>query len=189
MIYFSAQSMGFYDDAVHSPGDIPPDAIAVDPQTHRTLLVAQSEGLQIVADEQGLPQAVDPASLLTLDEARAARQAAVSAAFVVELAKGCQGPKGWVDCDEQAQGRISRIIQMRREAAALDIPQPPTVTWTMFDKSRQPHDDAELIALGLAVGARFQALFAAKQALEDAVRDAAMRQELDAIDIAGGWPS
>lgn len=189
MIFYSASTNGFYDSAIHGPSQRPDDVVEISSQRHRDLLDEQGSGMLIVADEQGMPQAVDPSGLLTLDEAKALRQEAISAAFVGELAKGCQGPKGWVDCDEQAQGRISRIIQMRKEAAVLQLPQPDTVTWTMFDKSRVAHDDAELIAMGLAVGAHFQALFAAKQALEDAVRDAATRQELDAIDIAAGWPS
>lgn len=66
MIYFSAATGGFYDDAIHAqmPGDVRP----VDAITHLALLDAQTGGMTIAPDANGDPQAVDPVSLLTTEE-------------------------------------------------------------------------------------------------------------------------
>lgn len=120
---------------------------------------------------------------------RAAKLTDISTAFAREVGRGCVSPKGRVDCDDTAQGRIGNVIQLRERAASAGVSIPETVTWTMLDKSQVGHNDADLVALGLAIGFGFAAKFAHKQALEAAVEMAAAMDDLEAIDIEAGWPA
>lgn len=58
MLYFSAQTSGFYDSRVHR--SLPDDARPVDADTHAALLAAQAAGRTISADDQGDPVALVP---------------------------------------------------------------------------------------------------------------------------------
>ncbi|QCI92609.1 hypothetical protein [Novosphingobium sp. EMRT-2] len=57
----------------------------------------------------------------------------------------------------------------------------------MFDKSKVPHNRAQLVALGLAIGDAFRTAFNHKQDLEELVKAATNQADLDAIDIEDGW--
>ena len=58
MLYYNAQTNGFYDDSI-SPA--PLGSIAVADEQHKTLMQAQSEGKIIQAGIDGSPIAVTPA--------------------------------------------------------------------------------------------------------------------------------
>jgi len=132
--------------------------------------------------------AVNPAPR-EIEVARAAKLAAISDQFDAEVLKGCDSPKGWVDCDDKSQGRIANVIELRERASAAGIVLDPTVGWTMYDNSVVPHDDAELVALGIAIGFGFAAKFARKQALDTATRAASSLSAVDAIVPTSGWPT
>lgn len=125
----------------------------------------------------------------SLHELRADKLAAISAQFEREVVKGCASPKGRVDCDDKAQGRVSNVISLRERAAAAGIDLDATVMWTMFDQSQEPHSDAELIGLGIAIGFGFAAKFARKQALEAEALAAMDIDALAQVDPASGWPA
>jgi hypothetical protein len=112
----------------------------------------------------------------------------ISKRFYAVLGQGCASPKGWVDCDDKAQARITSAVSLMRELTTLEQA-PETLSWTMFDKSPEPHALADLVQLGIAIGMRTQALFGVKQALESAVEAATSVEGLDAIDIEGSWPT
>ena len=57
-IYYSSATQGFYDTALNAA--IPPDALEIQPAYHADLLAAQASGASIVADNNGVPQAVFP---------------------------------------------------------------------------------------------------------------------------------
>lgn len=144
------------------------------------------------------PDGYDPADLSPLPEgywealdfatAKAAAFARVSASFYAVLAQGCASPKGWVDCDDKAQSRVTSAVSLMRETTDLGMA-PPPVSWTMYDKAAMPHTLTELVMLGIAIGMRTQVLFAAKQQMEAVIGAATSVAELDAIDIEGGWPA
>ena len=117
-----------------------------------------------------------------------AAQAAISARFVQATLAGCASPKGWVDCDEIAQGRVTRLVELLQRADTLGMETPATVDFTMYDKTRQPHTLEELIALGMTIGFHFLALFARKQALEAALAVAETLADIEAIDVEADWP-
>jgi hypothetical protein len=75
---FSRSTGGFYLPAIHGD-NIPADAVEITEIYHAELLAAQSAGKRIQPDATGYPVAVAPESLLTLDELKANRVAALSA--------------------------------------------------------------------------------------------------------------
>jgi len=85
--YFAKSTGGFYDSVIH--GDhIPTDAVEITADQHAALLAAQSAGQAISADGKGRPVAVDPATLITLDQARRAQLEALRAACRAQIGAG-----------------------------------------------------------------------------------------------------
>ena len=58
-MFYSAQTGGFYDRAIHGY-NIPPDAVEITTEQHSDLLRGQSEGKTISADDNGYPILLDP---------------------------------------------------------------------------------------------------------------------------------
>lgn len=86
-IYFSKNTRGFYDSAIHG-SSIPSDAVEITASEHAALLAAQSAGKMIVASADGSPISVDPISLLTLPEAQVRQIAELSAACAAAITAG-----------------------------------------------------------------------------------------------------
>lgn len=57
-IFYSAQQRGFYDSTLHSI--LPDDAKEISRENWQQLLLAQSQGKEIVGDENGFPVLTDP---------------------------------------------------------------------------------------------------------------------------------
>lgn len=58
-IYFSPSTAGFYESSLHGDS-IPQDAVEISPAYHIELLIGQSEGKRITADQSGRPILQDP---------------------------------------------------------------------------------------------------------------------------------
>ena len=58
ILFYAASTGGFYSSHIHS--DIPSDAVQITREQHSGLFIAQSEGKQIVAGDDGYPVAVTP---------------------------------------------------------------------------------------------------------------------------------
>lgn len=110
MLFFSPSTRGFYDDVVHgaltisvliNPDDpdggvhdipnpetlIPTDAVEITEADHAALMAAQSTGKQI-AFVDGAPAAVDPSTLMTLDQLKAQKLAQLSDACHAAIIAG-----------------------------------------------------------------------------------------------------
>ena len=59
MLYFAKSTLGFYDDHIHTPAQIPSDAVEITESTWAALLTAQANGSQIVSDATGHPIAAE----------------------------------------------------------------------------------------------------------------------------------
>ncbi|PLC42253.1 hypothetical protein C0Q88_09725 [Ralstonia pickettii] len=90
-LYYAKSSNGFYDSAIHGRA-IPVDAVEITADEYTELLIAQSVGKAIAADLNGNPIAVDPISLMTLSEVRAAQVAKASIACAAALTTGFTSP-------------------------------------------------------------------------------------------------
>lgn len=86
-IYYSASTKGFY-DLLAADYLLPEDAVEITRDAHAALIVAQQEGRVIVADALGAPIAVDPASLVTLDQVKALHVATLRAACEASITGG-----------------------------------------------------------------------------------------------------
>lgn len=86
MMLYSAATGGFYDSAIHT--EIPQDAVEVSAEQYAALRLAQSGGLQIVADSNGAPKAVDPLSVLSVADLKANKKAELSAACEADILSG-----------------------------------------------------------------------------------------------------
>ncbi|WP_375591705.1 DUF4376 domain-containing protein [Chitiniphilus eburneus] len=84
-MYYSAETGGFYDPAIHEA--LPSDAVAISAADHAALLAGNAAGLQIVADQHGYPVLVAPPAP-TLDALRAQARAALPAWESAERAAG-----------------------------------------------------------------------------------------------------
>ena len=74
-MFYSKQTCGFYDTAIHGD-NMPDDAVEITAEQHAALLDGQSQGKVIAADENGYPVLIDPPVPTTeqlADTARAER--------------------------------------------------------------------------------------------------------------------
>lgn len=76
---YSKSTGGFYDPAIHTPAQIPADAVDVGEVEYERLLAGQSAGQRIVGDAAGKPMLVVPTP--TPDEALAGLRRARDAAL------------------------------------------------------------------------------------------------------------
>ena len=75
MIYYSKTTKGFYCTEIHGT-NIPSDCVQITKEQHTNLLNEQSQGKQIVPDENGYPIAIVPPVIpLTWEQIRAKRDA------------------------------------------------------------------------------------------------------------------
>ena len=73
MIYYSKTTKGFYCEEIHGT-NIPSDCVQITKELHTTLLNEQSQGKQIVPDENGYPIAIVPPTVPpTWEQIRAQR--------------------------------------------------------------------------------------------------------------------
>ena len=57
MLYFCPSNFAFYDDDIHA--SLPSDAVPITAECHGEMMAAQSQGLVIVAGEDGSPTAIE----------------------------------------------------------------------------------------------------------------------------------
>lgn len=135
----------------------------------------------IVLDGEWTVRAIDPVEAL----AAAKMMKRQSVRQLREMAEwsGCMTPAGRVDSDPESQRKIGGAVQM-----AMIIVDDFTIDWRMQDNSIVTLDVAAMIAMGLVVGQHVSACQQRKNVLDGLIDDAGTMEELDSIDIAGGWP-
>ena len=126
MLYFSAATCGFYDDAIHTV--LPDDSRPLSADRHAELLDAQAEGATIAADDHGDPIAVARAPLSAeqlLEALRVARNALLAASDWSQFA---DAP---LTDDQRAAWRAYRqalrdLPETTPDLAAIEWPVTPT---------------------------------------------------------------
>lgn len=83
-VFYAASTHGFYNDTLHSEEQVPPDAVAISEDRHQELMLGQSTGLEIVADEQGFP-VLKPKSL---DDNKVHKHLEISNACGIQIVSG-----------------------------------------------------------------------------------------------------
>lgn len=131
-MFYSKSTGGFYSLEIHG-ASIPEDAVKITAQEHAALLVGQSSGQRISADQNGGPilaaqPAPTPDQLHSL--AKLNRDAAVSNIIVTT-----QSGKAF-DGDETSQGRMSRAI--------IGMDDADVMPWKLADNTVASVNRAEL---------------------------------------------
>jgi len=175
---YSKLTGGFYNHAIHGD-NIPTDAVEISAKNHSTLLIAQSKGKLIVADENGYPIAIDhPAPVRTLTSMLAdiaAKRWEVETGGITVAASPIK-----TDRDSQAQ-LISTYTSLKSGLIADTQWKDAHGMFTMVTL-------AELEPVAQAVSEHVRACFAAEQSHNDAINQLQTQAELDAYDIHYGWP-
>lgn len=99
---------------------------------------------------------------------------------------GCTTPLGRADTDPESRLKISGAVQMALLAQIAG--EPFAVDWTMADNTVVAHDGPAMIAMGVAVGAHVAACHAVATGIRAAIETATNQAEIDAVDIAAGYP-
>jgi hypothetical protein len=121
---YSKTTGGFYDFVIHGNG-IPEDAVEITPAEHAALLESQSNGMAIIADSEGKPQAVKPtAPVMTWDIVRIKRDELLAASDWTQLG---DSPLTDAKCSEWATYRQAlRDLTEASSPSAVIWPTAPT---------------------------------------------------------------
>lgn len=75
-IYYSKSARGFFMEGLNPEEQIPADRVEITEQRHGELMQAQSDGMEIVGDDNGNPITIDPSTKpMTAEDARQKREA------------------------------------------------------------------------------------------------------------------
>ena len=99
---------------------------------------------------------------------------------------GCTTALGRVDSDPDSQRKVSGAVQMAMIAQGAGAPF--GIDWTMQDNVTVAHDAPAMIAMGVAVGQHVAACHEVALGKRAAIEAAETIEDLDAVDIEGGWP-
>lgn len=177
-MYYAKSTNGFYDAAIHGDS-IPADAVEITSEYHAALMQAQGEGKQITSDENGSPLAIDPPQPVRTKESLLADVAAKR--WEVETG-GINISGAPIKTDRESQAQLTSAYTSLSGGLIVDTP------WKATDGSFTLVTLAEIEPIAQAVAAHVRACFAAEQAHSEAINGLDEQAELDAYDIATGWP-
>lgn len=174
---YSKLTGGFYDPALH--GEIPADAVEITAEQHTALMQAQSDGKQIVADDNGYPIAIDPpvparTKAALLSDVAAKRWQVETGGIVI-----AGHP---IATDRESVSQLNGSYGSLKNGLIADTP------WKAADGSFTLVTLTELEPIAQGVAAHVRSCFAAEQAHVEAIEALYTQAELDAYDINTGWP-
>ncbi len=144
---------------------------------------AQRSGARIVGDDNGYPQAIAPASLLTIEDARSQKLADLAAMRYAKAQAGIVFSGIQVKTEAESQVQIVKTMKYVEHK-----PEGTVIRWKASDMSWHPLDLAAIIALGLAVGDYSEACWIAEENHQDAILSLTTREGIIAYDITNDWP-
>ena len=116
-----------------------------------------------------------------------ARRDEVQTLFDQYLGQGVAHDGYIFDCDEDSQSRIGNAAQLAQTAASLGQDFAP-ISWTTADNQLYEIKNLEqLNALGLAIGAHVQTLYAVRNQHKSAINNLITEADILAYDITTGW--
>lgn len=178
-MYYAKSTGGFYLPDIHGE-NIPTDAVEIPDEEYAALMQAQSDGKQIIADDNGYPIAVFP-----LQPAR------TKTSLLAEVAtKRWQVETGgivvagrFVATDRESQAQLNNVCVSLKNGLIADT------AWkaTNGDFTLVTLTDLEPVAQ--AVAAHVRACFAAEQIHNEAINALKTQEELNGYDINSAWPT
>ncbi|MDH0435560.1 DUF4376 domain-containing protein [Aeromonas caviae] len=178
-MYYSKSTGGFYSLDIHG-NNIPPEAVEITTEDHSALMLAQSEGKQIVADDNGNPIAINPpmpirTNVVLLADVAAKRWHVETDGIIVADVP--------IKTDRGSQAQLNSAYTSLKSGLIADTP------WKAADGSFTLVTLAELEPVAKAVAEHISSCFAAERAHTEAINLLQTQVELDAYDIDTGWPS
>lgn len=151
--WYSPGQNGFYCEGIHP--EIPADAVELAADAYRALLDGQCAGQRIVADSDGQPVLADPPAP-TLDELRAARDAALSAECAAAIVAGVEcdalgAPHHYPTGPTDQSNLTGAVTYSLLFGTPADWQQPLTCRAAAGTWARRPHDRAQLYAVAAVV--------------------------------------
>lgn len=178
-MFYSKSTNGFYTPEIH--GDtIPADNVEISTEYHAELLQAQSDGKQIIADDDGYPIAIDPVLPVRTKESLIAEVAAKR--WVVETG-GIVVAGHHIATDRESQAQLISAYTSLKGALINDTP------WKAADGRFTLATLTEIEPFAQAVAAHVRACFSAEQAHGEAINALTTQEELDGYDANTGWPA
>lgn len=177
-MFYSKLTGGFYDAEMHIDAT-PVDAVEITEERHAELMQAQSEGLQIIADENGHPIAIDPPQPVRTKESLLAEVAAKR--WQVETG-GVVVAGRHIATDRESQAQLTSVYTSLKGELIANTP------WKSSDGSFTLVTLAEIEPVVNAVAEHVRACFAAEHAHSEAISAMMTQDELDAYSIEEGWP-
>ena len=173
-MFYSEQTGGFYDEAIHGDS-IPADAVEITREQHAALLAGQSAGQLITADENGYPVLVDPppVSIDTL------RTRALSQLPVWEKSERTAG------IEHAGHRWLTTPLALQDIRDVLLAGAVPNEQWATADRQIVPMTLPELQSLWQAITARGAQIYQRRLEMEQQIADMS-REQLEAF--VPGWP-
>lgn len=178
-MYYSKSTGHFYNATIHG-NNIPADAVEITDDDYATLLAAQSAGQQIMANDNGYPIAIDPTPPIRTQSSLLAELA--TNRWQVETG-GILVAGHPVATDRESQTQLTSAYASLQNGLIANTP------WKAEDGSFTLVTLAELEPVAQAVAAHVRACFAAEEIHCQAIASLQTQAELDAYDIAIGWPT
>lgn len=178
---YSKSTKGFYDREIHGNA-IPSDAIEITDAEYTALLTEQANGKLIVSDINGKPVAIDPKSLLDIDQIKALKIAALAAYRYERETGGLTVGDTVIKTDRQSQAMLNgaqTYFAMNPDA---------TVNWKAENGWFQINQSMAA-AIAQAVASHIQTCFTNERAHFEAISELITVAEIEAYDFTTGWPS
>ncbi|WCT72042.1 phage tail assembly chaperone [Sphingomonas naphthae] len=132
MKFYSKTTGGFYHPDIHASDERPADAVEVSDARWEELLIAQSQGMRIEGDDDGLPIAVAPVVTAEdqLARLRELRNAALATSDWTQLSDAMASPrrqqwKAYRQALRDLPAQAAAAIAAGQDAASIEFPTPP----------------------------------------------------------------
>lgn len=176
---YSKSTGGFYTTAINGK-KIPSDAIEITDEVHATLMIEQSSGKIIIADENGYPIAIDTPPHVRTRESLLADVAAKR--WQVET--GGIVIAGYpIATDRESQAQLTSSY------ASLKYGLISSTHWKAADGRFIILALAEMEQIVQAVASHVRSCFSAEQAHTEAIYEIEKQTDLDSYNINTGWPA
>lgn len=179
-MHYSKSTGGFYVTEIHG-NQVPDDCVSITNEYHAELLAGQSNGMFIVADEEGYPRLAHPPEP-TLEQVKELKWVEIKKERDAREAGGFNYKGAIFDSDSKSVERITSAVLAAQ--AAKSAGSKLQVEWTVADNSRMTLTTDDLLAIPLAMAQFASALHATARELHDSIFAATTAEAVGAIE----WP-
>ena len=143
-------------------------------------------GHELTADEIA---ALPPPALQSIDDRKASlwiEAKRLREALTDTPGAEAETPFGTVQVDAKSKQNVNGLVTMALIAQGAGAPF--SSDFTLADNTVVTLNATQMIGMGIAIGQYVEAVYAHARTLRSAIVDAQDHDDLDAIDVAAGWP-